>query len=296
MADTTIVIPCYNEADRLDVETFIAHTLFDPPHRFLFVNDGSTDATLDVLRDLNAYDAERFEYLDLPQNGGKAEAVRRGVLAAMDRSPRYVGYWDADLATPLDEIEPFRRILEDRDDLAIVLGARIRMLGRSIHRKPHRHALGRVFATAASWTLGLGVYDTQCGAKLFRVNEAARRAFEQPFITGWIFDVELLARMLVAHGDELPALEEAIFEQPLMRWEDVGGSKVRPRDFFKAFFELVAIYRTYLRPAARRRWAEMPTPPIHQELREETISPVRQPTSRAPAPKRWTSIPDAPPV
>ena len=162
MADTTIIIPCYNEAERLDVPAFVQHALTDPPDRFLFVNDGSSDHTMDVLRNLIEFDPERFSVLDLARNGGKAEAVRQGVLAALDRNSRFVGYWDADLATPLDAIEPFRQKLLTRSDIDIIFGARIRMLGRDVKRQPHRHYLGRLFATAASTLLGMGVYDTQC--------------------------------------------------------------------------------------------------------------------------------------
>jgi len=180
----------------------------------------------------------------------KAEAVRQGVLAALERRPRFIGYWDADLATPLDAIEPFRQRLLERNDIEFVFGARIRMLGRAIDRHAHRHYLGRVFATVASMTLGMGVYDTQCGAKLFRASDETAALFQRPFITGWIFDVELIARLMRQRRQSGgPPAEQVIFEQPLERWGDVAGSKVRPRDFFKAIYELVTIYRTYLRGA-----------------------------------------------
>ena len=248
MADTTIVIPCFNEARRLNVDAFVQHATTDVQHRFLFVNDGSTDQTLDVLLDLQSCDSDRFSVLDLPRNGGKAEAVRQGVLAAIERRPKFVGYWDADLATPLDAIEPFRQRLLERTDIEVIFGARIRMLGRAIDRHAHRHYLGRIFATVASMTLRMGVYDTQCGAKLFRVTHQTTELFQRPFITGWIFDVELIARLLCQRRlSGGPSAERVIFEQPLERWCDVAGSKVRPRDFFKAMYELLAIYRTYLR-------------------------------------------------
>ncbi|MFP6658675.1 MAG: glycosyltransferase [Pirellulales bacterium] len=251
MADTTIVIPCYNEAKRLNVDAFIRHGLNDPPHRFLFVNDGSSDATLDLLCDLHDYDGDRFGYLNLLQNRGKAEAVRLGVVAALRQPTKYIGYWDADLATPLDEIESFRRILENDDRLELILGSRIRMLGRSIHRRPHRHLLGRCFASAASHVLRLGVYDTQCGAKMFRVTKSVREVFKTPFKTNWIFDVELLARMIRQRRENnLAPVENVLYEQPLHHWKDVGGSKLRTHDFFKALLELMVIYRSYLRGLA----------------------------------------------
>jgi glycosyltransferase involved in cell wall biosynthesis len=286
MADTIIVIPCYNEADRLDVDAFVHHALADPPYRFLFVNDGSQDGTLDVLRSLEEYDPQRFALLDLAENGGKAEAVRQGVLAAFNQSPKYVGYWDADLATPLEAIEPFRHLLESRPDLQVALGARVRMLGRRIARKPLRHLLGRVFATGASWVLQMGIYDTQCGAKLFRVTEETRALFAEPFITNWIFDVEWLARLIrrqrSGSGADAAAL---IYELPLDTWRDVHGSKVRPRDFFKAFRELLAIRSTYLRglPELQRAIEVQTTDSQPARTRQGSLPSEDRPAQKSPA-------------
>src|SRR5207244_9537873 len=98
----------YDEEHRLDVGAFRSCRDAD----FHFVNDGSRDGTLAVLQSLVAEDPGRFHLLNLPQNRGKAEAVRLGMLAAMERSPAYVAFWDADLATPLGELPRFIEILE----------------------------------------------------------------------------------------------------------------------------------------------------------------------------------------
>jgi len=253
MGHSILVVPCYNEAARLDVAAFRRFAA-EHPQRFLFVNDGSTDATHDVLAKLHESDPRRFLLFDLPRNQGKAEAVRQGVLRAFEEGCDYVGYWDADLATPLAVIPQLHDFLETRPDIQIVVGARVRLLGRRIERRALRHYLGRVFATAASLTLGLAIYDTQCGAKLLRAGEETRRLFEEPFRTNWIFDVEMLARFVRgrrASGGE-PA-ESAIYEWPLDEWRDVAGSKVKLRDFLKALFGMATIYWTYLRPGTSPR-------------------------------------------
>jgi len=260
MADCIIVVPCYNEAARLDVEAFRRFVAEDHPQRFLFVDDGSTDATLDVLRSLQASAPERFGVHALAHNRGKAEAVRQGILRALADSPAMVGFWDADLATPLDAIPEFCDVLEQNPGLQVVLGSRVRLLGRTIERRPERHAAGRIFATAASLVLGLPVYDTQCGAKLLRVGPEVRALFQRPFQTNWVFDVELLARFLRRRAPGGEPVESVLYELPLKQWRDVAGSKVRPRDFFKAFFELARIYWTYFRPGAAVGLRVLPSP------------------------------------
>jgi glycosyltransferase involved in cell wall biosynthesis len=252
MSRAITVVPCYNEALRLDVGKFKGFAREHPQQGFLFVNDGSTDGTLRVLEDLCRSDRECFSICDLPENVGKAEAVRQGMLRAFEAEPDYVGYWDADLSTPLEAILAFCAVLDSRRDIEMVFGARVNLLGRSIRRSPLRHYLGRIFATAASLALGIDFYDTQCGAKLFRATHEIMSLFQSPFCTRWIFDVEIVARLIsTRRGTARARVDEMIYELPLHQWCDVAGSKVKPRDFVKAFFELAAISRRY-------RWTARP--------------------------------------
>jgi dolichyl-phosphate beta-glucosyltransferase len=245
---TTIVVPCYNEGGRLEVSAFLEFAREHPSVRFLLVDDGSTDRTPAVLADLVSRAPEQFEWLRQPRNAGKAETVREGVLRAMAGGPRYVGYWDADLATPLREVPRFIAMLDAHPHLEACFGARVQLLGRVIERRAHRHYLGRVFATAASLTLGLPVYDTQCGAKLFRASRDVEDLFVRPFLTTWCFDVEVIARLAAQRRQSgRPGPRDIVYELPLDEWRDVAGSKVRPTDFFKAFAEILRIHREYLR-------------------------------------------------
>lgn len=246
--DTAIVVPCYNEASRLDVQAFATFLAESRGVSFVMVDDGSSDGTRVVLEQLRAIDARRIAVLGLGENVGKAEAVRRGVKVALRRAPAMIGYWDADLATPLESIESFRAVLAERPDLLLVMGSRVGLLGRRIERTWTRHFAGRAFATAASLALGLVVYDTQCGAKLFRVTPETISLFDRPFRTRWIFDVEILARMVAArrHNQE-SSVAEIIYEYPLERWQDVAGSRLKPHDFLVAAVDLALIRRQYLR-------------------------------------------------
>jgi glycosyltransferase involved in cell wall biosynthesis len=252
MSRAIVVVPCYNEAMRLDLHALreFARDHADP--RFLFVDDGSTDGTPSLLDQLHRESRERFLVCHLRRNVGKAEAVRQGLLRAFEERPDYVGYWDADLATPLAAIPTFCSILDFRPDIDMVFGARVCLHGRSVTRKPIRHYVGRAFATAASLALGVHFYDTQCGAKLFRASPEVRMLFEAPFLTRWVFDVEILARAIAARrGSGRPAIEGAIYEFPLHEWHDVAGSKIRPLDWMRAFFGLVAIRWIYRRRSVK---------------------------------------------
>ena len=101
-----------------------------------------------------------------------------------------------------------------------------------------------MFATAVSHALDLPVYDTQCGAKVLRVNAATATLFAAPFRSPWIFDVELIARYLrlpVAPGE--PARRDRLYELVVPAWHDRPGSKLRWYDFARAVVELGYIWR-----------------------------------------------------
>jgi glycosyltransferase involved in cell wall biosynthesis len=247
------VVPCYNEAQRLRTEAFFAFLASNSTVRFLFVNDGSADNTLSLLEALRR-DATRLGHtgrvsiLDKKVNGGKAEAIRDGMNAALASTGtatcEYIGFWDADLATPLPAILELFAVLEATPHLEMIFGARVRLLGRRIVRNPARHYLGRAFATVASRTLKLPIYDTQCGAKIFKATPDLAQVLAQPFLSRWIFDVEILARYIQRRGRDF--CFHSIYEFPLKAWEDVAGSKVGPFDFFHAAFDILRIQRRYL--------------------------------------------------
>jgi dolichyl-phosphate beta-glucosyltransferase len=242
----TIVVPCYNEELRLPADQF-QRFLCQSKVRFVFVDDGSRDKTLERLEALRGGREDRVFVLSLPANRGKAEAVRAGFNFALDRDAEYIGFWDADLATPLEAIPEFMAVFATRPDLDMVFGSRVKLLGRHVHRRTGRHYLGRVFATVVSVMLRLPIYDTQCGAKIFRVRPGTTRGLTaEPFCTRWVFDVEILARYIRQTGSA-EAAARRIYEYPLNAWEDVGDSKVKPQDFILAFRDVIRIYWKYMR-------------------------------------------------
>ena len=235
----TVVVPCYNEAERLDGAPLLAFVQGNPDFSLIFVDDGSTDATAQCLAAIAADGGGRIEVLTLRPNAGKAEAVRQGMRAALARGARIVGYLDADLSTPLTEVPRLREAL-GRPGVEAAIGARVALLGSDIQRSPVRHYLGRVFATAASLILKAPVYDTQCGAKLFRATPALAAALDAPFLSRWAFDVELLGRLL-AGGAATPLPISAIVEVPLAVWHDVKGSKLGAGAMVRSLQDLARI-------------------------------------------------------
>lgn len=236
-----IIIPCYNEEQRITLTAFDDFAKAHDQVHFLFVNDGSSDRTAQLIGDFSA-DKAWCSLLDLKQNGGKAEAIRQGVLSIEDREAYdYIGYFDADLATPLNEIPYFINEIDKRDQtLLFVMGARIARMGAAINRKASRHYIGRVFATLVSMMLKIPVYDTQCGAKMIH-KTVVFELFEQPLLTKWLFDVELIARLEKKLG--INAMPSVLLEIPLQAWSEIEGSKLKPTDFLKAPFELIKIWR-----------------------------------------------------
>lgn len=239
---TTVVVPCKDEAARLDPEAFLSVLDDWDWLSWVFVDDGSTDGTGVVLARMASARPDRVRHVHLPVNRGKGEAVRTGLLAALDAGAEAVGYWDADLATPVDEIPGFRDELRADDALQGVLGARIKMLGRQVQRRPWRHWAGRVAATLASELLDLPIYDTQCGAKLLRATPALRVVLSTPFRSRWAFDVELLVRWRRLHPEiDDDRLGYAFIERPLRTWREVEGSKITLRDALVTPSTLLAI-------------------------------------------------------
>jgi dolichyl-phosphate beta-glucosyltransferase len=251
MRRIALVVPCFNEERRLDVGAFRRAGLEGRELELVLVDDGSSDGTRRVLEEIQAQRAGPTAVVVQQPNGGKAAAVRRGVLDALERKPDAVGYWDADLATPFSELPGFVEVLEQHPEVDVVVGSRVKLMGRTIERRAVRHYLGRVFATAASMALELPVYDTQCGAKLLRVTPATRSVFDPPFLARWVFDVELLARVLAAHPGGREAAARSIYELPLGHWADVRGSKITAADMVEAAVDLAKIRMRYGRRGAR---------------------------------------------
>ena len=242
MQKVCLIIPCYNESKRLNEKVFSDFIQLNNGISFCFVDDGSKDGTLDILNSIKSK-YERIMVLRLDKNSGKAEAVRKGVLHVLELNLfDFIGYWDADVSTPLEESKHLLESFLKNNNITFVLGSRMKRLGSTIDRKKMRHITGRIFSTFSSIILKLPVYDSQCGAKIFRA-EISSILFNEPFITKWLFDVELLARLRNHLGDK--KILDVCYEVPLKSWGEVGGSKLRFSHLLKVPFDLIKIYFHY---------------------------------------------------
>ena len=241
--DLIIVIPCYNEAERLKVAQY-KHFLKKHQRVLLcFVNDGSDDDTEIVLQKIkNAYPSQVF-LISQAKNTGKAEAVRVGVLkCAKEFYTNKIAYLDADLSTSLKECVKMSKKISS--NTYFVFGSRIAKLDSTINRKHYRFFIGRCIATLISRQLKLKIYDTQCGCKIFK-QPLAVFLFQEQFISRWLFDVELFHRLIAIYGRT--KLKSIAKEIPLQYWSDTDDSKVPFSYFFKLWSDLRNIGKTYTR-------------------------------------------------
>lgn len=248
--EAVIVVPCYNEAERWDAEYWRS---LESLHyvRWYFVDDGSTDATSQCAAATSV--TLRSTLLQLGRNRGKAEAVRVGLLTALDEHPtaRYVGFMDADGAFAPADIERLMATASGLEasvrSVDAVWSSRVALSGRHIRRKPLRHYLGRLVATYLFWGLEDMPYDSQSGLKLFRSSERLGAILRSPFRTRWLFEVEMMARWRSTHGTPM-----RIWEMPVSSWRDVAGTRIRGLELARLARE-VTLVRRLLREALEPR-------------------------------------------
>ncbi|MDI6698866.1 MAG: glycosyltransferase family 2 protein [Candidatus Saccharicenans sp.] len=201
----TVVVPAYNEEKRIGFSLFRIKDYLQSRHlsaEIILVDDGSTDRTAEVALEIME-DYPDFRVITLPLNRGKGAAVRAGMLQARGE---LVLFTDADLSTPIEELEKFLPLIREGYDL--VIGCRA--LPESIIKERQswlREHLGKCFNLLVRLLVMRGFRDTQCGFKLFR-KEAAREIFFRLETEGFAFDVEvlLLARRLGYRIAQLPVV------------------------------------------------------------------------------------------
>ncbi|WP_179375170.1 response regulator [Winogradskyella wichelsiae] len=237
-----VVIPCYNEEERLFTDEFINYIDKNSGYHLCFVNDGSKDKTLELLKDLQKGREDFITVYDCEKNGGKAEAVRLGMLHMSKKLDLdYIGFLDADLSTDLADFDDLVKTIET-SDFKIVSGSRISRMGADITKESARKIISLTINFIIRKILKMDFKDTQCGAKIFS-KDSIEIAFGEKFVTQWIFDVEIFKRMSIHFG--LKKAKSMLCEQPLKRWIHADGSKLSMKDSIKIVGQLAQIAWVY---------------------------------------------------
>uniref|UniRef100_UPI0035C87E28 response regulator n=1 Tax=Aurantibacter sp. TaxID=2807103 RepID=UPI0035C87E28 len=222
-----VVIPCYNESERLLSEEFITYIDKNTGYHLCFVNDGSEDDTLKILKDLQKGRESFITVYNCKKNGGKAEAVRLGMLHMSKKSDLdYIGFLDADLSTDLSDFDDLVKTIEG-SEFKIVSGSRITRMGANITKESARKIISLTINFIIRKILKMSFKDTQCGAKIFH-KDVIKIAFRDKFVTQWIFDVEIFKR--ISHYYGLKKAKLMLCEKPLKRWIHADGSKLSMKD------------------------------------------------------------------
>ncbi len=242
MITHSIVIPCYNEELRLNVSAFQKHIKERSDIIFCFVNDGSTDNTLQTLQLLQTIYPERVFIIDNKSNLGKSESVRRGVLRMMEINEiEYFGFIDADLSTDLEQYSEMLVSIKNSCQL-MIFATRNCGKGKDIKYSPFRYFAGRIARMLIKEIIKLPIDDTQCGAKIFS-REAAWICFKIPFDTRWLFDVEIFLRLKQILGNDEIIHRITAFD--LQKWKQVANSRLRVVDMLQTPFLFVKIMIRY---------------------------------------------------
>ncbi|KAJ2766400.1 dolichyl-phosphate beta-glucosyltransferase [Coemansia nantahalensis] len=245
--DLSIVVPAYNEEERLpvlldDVRRYVAERRRREPrfsYELLIMDDGSRDKTLEVaMAHARKHGVRELKAVRHVVNRGKGGAVTQGVMSAQGR---FVLFCDADGATRFSDIDALlaRAQAAARGGLAIAIGSRNNqaLSGTVVERSHVRAFLQWGFHTYVTILGVRGVRDTQCGFKLFS-REAARRIFYNMHVERFIFDVEIL---LLARYQRIPLVEVPV------NWHEVAGSKMSiVRDSIQMALDLLAVRLNYL--------------------------------------------------
>jgi len=237
-----VIIPCYNEVNRLNISAFkkCLNTYHD--FQLCFVNDGSNDDTLHLLLNFQKEFKERITVIDMKKNKGKAAAIRAGSRFLYSlKKIKYVGFLDADLSTNFEEFNELVENLKLKKKLIMVFGSR-NSQENNINRNPLRHFFSKIINYFIKIIIKLPIQDTQCGAKVFRAKYVPVM-YNTKFKSRWLFDIEMFLRLKIHFSNK--NIMEYIKEYPLKNWNHVDDSKLGIKDSVQIPYKLAKIWFAY---------------------------------------------------
>ena len=252
MLDTSeqilIVVPCFNEETRLRMSYWEDVIPTSKQVSWLFVDDGSTDRTVERVEHLLKF--QNVQLYSLGKNYGKAEAIRLGLTLKLNSQFKVFGYLDADCAflkaDIFDLISLFCAKLEVDQDVDCLIGSRVKLSGREINRKPTRHYISRILLTVINFKWKEAPYDTQSGFKLFRNRPVFKEVLAQKFSTKWFIDLEIFSRIIFVQK------RIKIWEEPVSYWQEIPDSRISKLKIWLILIEAI-FARSLISKAVKQR-------------------------------------------
>lgn len=239
MLKICMIVPCYNEGQRILENEYLSFLNTHTNFNLLFVDDGSNDQTYEVLSKLKEKH-QNINLLKLNKNSGKAEAIRSGFNTIKNSNYQLIGYIDADLAIPFSEVLRLQEKINE--GYLFAFSSKKPTQNSNLEIKFKRYFIGRVLSFMVSKSLKLKVYDTQCGCKLME-KDLAEIAFRNTFFSSWLFDVEIIWRIIIQNGRSF--FNNKAIEVPVKKLIDRGSSRIKLSDLFSLPFEFFRIHSHY---------------------------------------------------
>ena len=234
MKTFAVVIPCFNEAARIDVSKIVELLKMNEVH-IIFIDDGSSDSTyLKLETEFGTF--KNSEIIRLQKNVGKSNALRVGMLRALELGFPYIGTYDADGAISSKDLLTAMWICDADSNTQLVSGARILLAGSDVSRDSLRRWAGRIIATIIAIVLRTQIYDPQSPCKVYRASYL-RNSLSEKFETRWFVDTEIILR-----SQKNSNTETKIVEFPVVSWRDIGGSHLSISHVLLVAVEIIKLY------------------------------------------------------
>ncbi len=225
MSKLGVVVPCFNEAERLDFTYFFEIAmLLDCV--LIFVDDGSTDGTQELIRESLVTTERHFVLVSLEKNLGKAAAISNGLSEALRQELDFVVFCDADKSIHPNDIKLVFEKIQSNTSVDLVSGARVPLAGSNVIRNDFRKWMGRLIATLVGHVTHLAIYDPMSPLKIYRLNIFNG---ENRFIprTKWLGEIELMF-----YSYNLDRSNFVVEEVAIDHWRDEKGGHIGLHSFF----------------------------------------------------------------
>ena len=227
-----VVVPCFNEAKRLN-GLFFENMTRELGCNVVFVNDGSTDETLNVLYKICSND--RMSVINLVENGGKAAALKAGLQRAEVLNMKFAVACDADQSNSIEDIQSLVQVLLKSDHVDIASAARVPLAGSDVQRKTSRKWAGRIVATLLGNVTNITIYDPMSPLKAYRLSSLGILDYYKPR-TKWFGEIELLRFIYAARNENF-----CLVEVPMHHWRDKAGGHLGIRSFFAISLDYIRL-------------------------------------------------------